>query len=80
MMESLGNPRSERTDRDQVSGIDAEPRERPVLTSRRRAVRNAAGMLAIVAAMFMVFYGINMQHTRSVATTPAGVPETTGQR
>ncbi len=78
MTEFSDSPRSSRFDRDPVNGIDAEPREKPVLTGQRRAVRNAVGMLAIVAAMFMVFYGISMQNTRSVATMPAA--ETTGQR
>jgi hypothetical protein len=79
MTASLGDPRSDRIDRDQVGSIDPEIRESPKLTSGRRAARNAAGMLVLVAAMFMLFYGINTQQTRSVATSPGPV-ETTGQR
>jgi hypothetical protein len=79
MKEAVNSPGFYRIERHQGGTIDPEPREAPRLTSSRRAAGNAVGMLAIVAIMFMLFYGINMQQTRSVATSP-GTAETTGQR
>jgi hypothetical protein len=79
-----------RFDRDQRTELRddaarAGPTEPPQLTTPRRALWSAASMLAIVAIMFAVFYGINAQYTHdrapsSAAITTSGPDQTTGQR
>jgi len=74
--------RDELRERDGKAGSQLEP---PQLTTPRRALWSAASMFAIVAIMFVVFYGINAQrsHDRgptSAAITTPSQDQTTGQR
>jgi hypothetical protein len=87
MTKSIHNPRSDPIEAGRTPAIEAEPGEPPMLTSPRRAVRNAAGMLAIIAAMFVVFYSVNLQRTPPGVGTAGISPEngspaaeTTGRR
>ncbi len=60
-----------------------DPNDPTMRTTSRRAIWSAAGMLAIVATLFGVFYGINAQQTRQSTTSAASGPaasDTTGQR
>jgi hypothetical protein len=60
-----------------------DPNDPTLRTTSRRAMWSAAGMLAIVGMLFVVFYGINAQQTRQGATSAASGPaatDTTGRR
>jgi len=70
---------------DRTAGIQSAPSEPPMLTTPRRALLSAASMLAIVAIMFVAFYGINAQRTHdrgpaSAAISSPSPDQTTGQR
>jgi len=62
---------------DDMAGMRAAPPEPPMLTTPRRAMWSAAGMLAIVTVMFVVFYSINSQRAHQ-ATTAATTAQSAG--